>query len=145
MDTYVKIDRVSGSVLSRESKDNPVRAFHKPVVSLKQVTAKRPVFDPERQRLAQKEAPSEDVSDLSRPVSETAVWNVTWEVVDLTPTELVTKRNVKIAATDSGIIRGVEDLLVALIEKALISKTDVSAVLVDKINARRALRGETLL
>ena len=50
-----------------------------------------------------------------------------------------------LASTDHEMSRGVEDLIAVLIGKGTIVRTDLPPSLLTKINARRALRGSSLL
>jgi len=50
-----------------------------------------------------------------------------------------------LAATDKGMSRVVEDLAVALIGKGVLAHADLSAPVLAKINARRALRGQAAI
>jgi hypothetical protein len=48
-------------------------------------------------------------------------------------------------ATDAQMSRGLEDLTALLIAKGTIARTDLPAPLLAKINARRTLRGQSIL
>jgi hypothetical protein len=50
-----------------------------------------------------------------------------------------------LASTDHEMSRGLEDLVAVLLTKGTILKTDLSADLLSKIDARRALRGQATL
>lgn len=50
-----------------------------------------------------------------------------------------------LAATDTSLGRGVEDLVAALIAKGTLQRSDIPAGLLNKINGRRALRNQTAL
>lgn len=56
-----------------------------------------------------------------------------------------TPAKLTLAETDNEMARGVEDLAALLIGKSVVSRTDLPAQLLEKINARRALRGETAI
>jgi len=67
-------------------------------------------------------------------------------VVGLSPGMVApTEGTQQLAASDHEMARGVEDLIAALIAKGTITKTDLPAPLLAKINQRRALRGEAAL
>ena len=49
---------------------------------------------------------------------------------------------VALAASDTGMVRTIEDILTALVVKGLILKTDIPQAVLDKISAREALRSQ---
>ena len=66
-------------------------------------------------------------------------------VADATAREVATIRAAIIAAlaaTDTGMVRTIEDILTALVVKGLILKTDIPQAVLDKISAREALRSQ---
>ena len=142
MTIFVKIDRVTGQEIDRRGLENPTRAFHKPMVWLPLVIQPRPPFDVNTEKLVSARTLPPGLSDLAQDVSPVAECVDGWQVVSLTVAEKLAIRNEQIARTDSGIIRGVEDLVETLIRKRTVVVADLPSALVDKINARRELRGQ---
>ena len=137
---YVKIDRTTGAEMERRDLgDDPGRALTKPVVWLPLVQTARPPFDPETRKLVAARTLPTGLSNLAVPVDPAAQAIDGWTVVALSPTELLDRRNSKLAALNQGMIEGI-DTLVVLAKSA---GWNVPQSLIDKTNARRALRGET--
>ena len=145
MSIYVKIDRATGAELERRDLDNPARALGKPIVWLPLVQDKPPAFDPDAQKLVATRTLPPGLADLAMPVDPAAQVTDGWNVVLLDAAELANMKAAKLAATDAGIIRGIEDVVAALLAKNVLFKADLPEPLLAKINTRRDLRGEAAL
>lgn len=140
MQDYAKIDRATGAVMKRKRMDGPRRALHKIHVWLPVERPRPPAFDAETHKLVP-DLIQPDLSDLAVAVPEDAVRIETHNVVALTAAEILALTNAKIAASDAGLVRGLEDLIVMISEGTPLNRDNIPARLLDKVNARRALRG----
>ena len=134
---YVKIDRATGAEMERRDLTDPSRAFNKPSVWLPLTVAATPGFNPNTHKTVRTRTLPSGLSDLAVPVSPSATVADDFTVVALVAAELADVKQAKIAALDQGMVRGVDDL-VALAKAA---GWPVPQALLDKTNARRALRG----
>lgn len=145
MTVCVKVDRATGKILERRDIDTAGRALSKPVVMLPEVVDSLPPFSPETEKLVRVDVLPPKFADLALPVNPDAVLHGTWTVEPLSPAELLTRRNAKLDMLDRPMPRALEDVVERLIAKSLVPKADWPKEVIDKINAKRALRGEAPL
>lgn len=138
MSEYVKVDRATGDVLKRRQFNNPTRDITKPYVWIPVQRDAPPAFDPDTHKLVA----TETMPDLSGTISPTDALVYGWNVVALTAQEVTERNNKKIAATDGGLIRGVEDLITLIAQGTPLNRNNLPSAVLDKVNARRALRGQ---
>lgn len=97
---------------------------------LEWVDDQSPDYDPETHKLG----------EVSRFVEGgSAVWRRS--PVALTADELHQRKIAKIAETDNSLIRGIEDIIVLIADGKPINKSNIPPSLLEKVNARRILRG----
>jgi|TARA_Y100000034_G_scaffold102014_1_gene126663 hypothetical protein len=134
---YAKIERATGEVLKRKRMSEPVRALHKAEVWLPVERPAPPAFNPDTHKLAEK-ITQPDLSNLAVDVPADAVRIEGHKKIALTGAEKQARTNAKIAALDHGMARVAEDVAVAMVTAG-----DVPQAAIDKINARRRLRGQS--
>lgn len=142
MTDWVKISRITGEVLKRKTAPSMERVFHKPYVWLESIQDEKLVYDPDTQKL-ERTVTQPDLSDLGIDVDPTSKYIQGWAVVALTAQELLVIRNNKIAQTDSKLAQIVEDILVNISEGTPLTRSAFPDKVWAKINARRALRGDS--
>ena len=145
---YVKVDRVTGVVLKRKESGDLERDLGKEQVWIELVVEARPVdgvdYDSDTQKVT-KSVTQPDLSDLQVPAPANAQRVEGWNIVALDAGELQEVTNRKIAATDNKLARVVEDILVkvtTITPTRPLARGDFNNTVWNKINARRALRGQ---
>jgi hypothetical protein len=122
MTPHLKIDRATGNVLTREDKDDPIRALNKPTVWLPLVSDPPPDFDSAAEKLvARLDIP--DLADLGRDVGAGAVATEGFAVVALTAGEIALREQNRVDAA----IRGVGVLLDALNDGSFVPDQNYTA------------------
>lgn len=95
------------------------------------VEESNPAYDPETHKLGPGVTVIEDGRAVKRRSSEA-----------LTEEELEGRRLNKLAATDGALVRAIEDLVVLVAEGRALNRNNLPQAVLDKVNERRALRGE---
>jgi hypothetical protein len=141
---YAKINRDSGNVIKEKdfSTDNP-RALNKPFVWLPVEQEVVPSYDEETHKVVHT-VTQPDLSDLNVNVSPIAKRVQGYDIVVLSAQELQDKIDVKLTATDNQLTKAVELIFTKIATNGgvALQRSDFPNSLWDKINARRALRGE---
>ncbi len=138
---YAKIDRATGLVVNRKEFDNPERALNKPFVWIPEERDAQPEYDKETHKLVQTET-IPDLSDMGVDVSPDAKRVLGFDVIALTEEEKARIKAGKIAASDGTLARMTEDILVIIAQGGVLEKDSFAEEVWNKVNTRRALRGE---
>ena len=138
---YVKIDRATGDVIRRKKAYAMERIFNKPTVWIEFEKGAQPTYDPETHKLLPL-VTQPDLSDLNVDVDPSSKRVEGWQSVALTADELVQRRNDKISGLDRGLTRIIEDLMVAVATGQTLDRSAFPEQVWNKINQRRALRGQ---
>jgi hypothetical protein len=141
---FVKIDRATGNVVKRKKydTDNP-RPLNKSFVWLEEVQEAKPVYDEDIDKLVPV-ITLPDLSDLNADVDPLLKWVRGYNVVALNAQELQARVDVKVAVTDGKLVKAVELIFTKIATNGgvALQRSDFPNLVWDKINARRALRGE---
>jgi hypothetical protein len=140
MTTWVKIDRATGKDLKYKKADSLKRDFSKKYVWIEFQEGAQPIYNPETQKIV-KAVTQPDLSNLSIDVDPTAKRIEGWTIVALDTAELEIIKNNKIARTDNGLIRALEDILALIAQGKPLNKNNLPASAIDKVNERRSYRG----
>ena len=138
---YSKIDRSTGNIVKRKEFNNPERALDKPFVWIPEERDIRPEYDKETHKLVQTET-IPDLSDMTVDVSPDVKRVLGVNVVALTEEERAQVNIGKIVDSDGVLARMTEDILVIVAQGGVLEKDSFADEVWEKINARRAYRGE---
>jgi len=138
---YSKIDRSTGGIVKCKEFDNPERALNKPFVWIPEERDAQPEYNTETHKLVQTDT-IPDLSDMTVDVSPDAKRVLGFDVIALTEEEKARIKAGKIAASDGTLARMTEDILVIIAQGGVLEKDSFAEEVWNKVNTRRALRGE---
>lgn len=140
---YAKVDRATGVIIKRKYFDGIKRNLKKPQVWLEIQQNTPPLYDSDNEKLVSS-VTQPDLSDLNIPVDPLVKRVQGYNVVALTTQEKQKVIDNKINNTNHQLFRLMEMLMVQIATGTdRLKRTDFPANVWTKINARRALRGES--